>query len=179
MQFWNQFWPAFAANLVAGVVVLLIVYAFLQWYRHPSLTVEAIPRGGAPGRFEFEVMLRNRGKLNFAANEIYWHVFTDSRIEILEATQNAESDHSEISGTLMKHFRGAIDGPLFPNRPWGCLRLWVNTPEQGAFKLHYFISTAHGQFPKYLRKLKDGEARLRSLPCFAEVTANGIVQREQ
>lgn len=175
MEFWYQFWPAFVANLIAGLVVLLVAYAFLRWYRHPALQVEAVLRGSGAEQFEFEVVLRNRGRLNFAANEIYWHIFVDEGIDVLVSTQEAEIDKQEVAGRVMKHFRGSVDGALFPDRPWSLLRLTVQVPISGAFKLHYFISTAYGQYPTFLRRMKDGEARLRNLPYFAEVTANGLV----
>ena len=174
MEFWYQFWPAFAANLVAGIAVLLIAYAFIRWYRHPTLRVEAHLRGAETDQLEIEVMVRNLGRLNFSANEIYWHVFVDDRIQINKSTQEVELDKHEIAGNVVKHFRGSIDGALFPNRPWGAMRMVVTKPREGTLKLYYFISTAYGQFPRYLRSIKNGEDRLRNLPCFAELNSSGL-----
>lgn len=178
MNFWSQFWPSLAANMIAGLTVLVVAYAFVRWYRQPSLRVEAHLRGASAGQLEVEVMARSLGRMNFAANEIYWHVFIDDRLDITSITQDPELDKQLVADNVMKHFRGAIDGPLFPNRPWGLLRMTIRQPQSGVFGLHYFISTAHGQFPVYLRRLKDGEARLRSLPCFADVGQNGLAPHD-
>lgn len=175
MAFWYQFWPAFAANVIAGPAVLLIAYAFIRWYRRPSLQVEAHLRGARNSQLEFEVMLRSVGRLNFSTNEVYWHIFVDAGLQIEKMTQEMEPDMQEIAGHLVKHFSGSVAGALFPDRPWGLMRFIVTKPSNGTFNLYYFVSTAYGQFPRYLRRLKSGEDRLRNLPCFAQVTSGGLL----
>ncbi|MEY2159608.1 MULTISPECIES: hypothetical protein [unclassified Rhodanobacter] len=153
-----------------------MAYAVVRWYRHPMLRIEALLKGENEESIEFEVLARNLGRLNFATNEIYWHIFVDDRIEIAASTQEPEFDKQIVAGNTMKHFSGAIDGALFPNRPWNLLRMTVKRPNANGLGLHYFISTAYGQFPIFLRRLNNGESRQQNLPRFAEINSSGLVK---
>jgi hypothetical protein len=173
-QFWTQFWPGFAANVAAGLVVICIAYLIIRFYRKAAVRVEAQSIKEDSEEIVTRISIRNVGRHIFGPNEVYWHIFVDDKLDIVQVHQEPELDKQLIGGNITKHFRGTIEGSLFPNRPWELLRIVTKKSHNCSGSLFYFVSTSEGVFPKYLRWIRGGENRQAAFPQMAEISTNGL-----
>lgn len=179
-NFWTQFWPAVAANFIAGLAVIFIAYILLRKYRQPRFHIFTVVRAESNDYIEFEVLIRNSGRWMVRGEELYWHIFLDSRLEVISATEAADPVKQDVNGQIMMHFGDIVASPIFSGRPQGLICLRIRRPLQsiGKARLHYFLSTAYGLFPTYLQRIRDGETRQKFLPYFAEVSSTGMLPLE-
>jgi hypothetical protein len=128
--------------------------------------------------FKLTFSVKNTGRISFASKEIYWHVLVDRKLYIAppsldqdgltvdmieEASTTPIPIITTVKGKPFSHYKGLIDGPVFPSRQVKGLTVKVKAPSSGQHDLLYFLSTAHGLFPKSLKTDKEGNIVLETI----------------
>jgi hypothetical protein len=164
-HFWEDFWPNYFSDLVVGILIAI----FLGWVLTAGERIEAkvvlekISR--AESGVNIELVVENTGDVGFRADEIYWHVFIDNRLDIIEKGATVPEPTSIIiKGKPFLSFEELLHAPVFPGRKTRLLTMKVNVPEPGQYVIYYYLSTVHGLFPK------PGRIKRETVPNFGMIT---------
>lgn len=177
-KFWNDFWPNFWSDLIVGVIVATII----SWAIAKSKRVEAsiiananeiqadvianeADTDGATHLIHFAV--RNTCDHSLSSEGIYWHLFIERTcyIDIKAKELNTVQYEAvrEIDKHAFLHVSGLLSAPVYPKRYVEIAEVRVRAPRGRATDLRYFLSTAHGVFPKSLKLSKTGDPDLNTL----------------
>ncbi len=97
----------------------------------------------------------NTGKISFRSEEVFWHVLIDKKV----TPQNPDAGNTDeltVENRSFMHFKGMLDGPVFPNRHNDCFSLTVQTDKIAAGDFLYYLSTAYGVFPRTMKISREG-----------------------
>jgi hypothetical protein len=176
-KFWDNFWPNFWSDLVVGIIVAAII----SWAITKSKRIEASIIADA-NELEADVIAKETDSVGpthlvkFAvrntcdhclSNEgIYWHLFIERSCYIdIDANELSTIQHEadrEIEGKAFRHVSGLLSAPVFPKRYVEIAQVRVRAPRNQQTDLRYFLSTAHGIFPKNMRIDQKGNPDIRT-----------------
>jgi hypothetical protein len=160
--FWKNFWPNFAADLIVGIIIAGLV----SWLLKKLQKVEAQMRIRWKLASDEQLLLCfsvwNTGAINFRSEEIYWHILIEENFQS-DSTQwgIVVKDRAEINGRYFVHYKDILKSPVFPSRYTDCFAVVIpeyKKVEKG--NVRYFLSTAHGIFPRTTKIKKDGDIDL-------------------
>src|SRR5688572_3825369 len=152
-SFWQNFWPNFWADLVVGVIIA----GLIAWVLERSKKIEAIIELNTNTLNETETQLtfslRNSGKIAFRNEEVYWHVFIPTSLQPKIAKLYNDTAAPDAVSVVMWsenfiNYRNMLRAPIFPSRRTNLFDIKVNTANIGKNDCYFFLSTAHGLFPK-------------------------------
>ncbi|HKQ04144.1 MAG TPA: hypothetical protein VJ464_03360 [Blastocatellia bacterium] len=172
-NFWINFWPGFWANLVSSFIVGILITAFISWIIKKRNKAEArilfnlISHESNPREAEFSFFIKNTGRVAFKENEIYWHIFVQGTpppegIPLHRPESQWIRGSITVDGLNFTHYSSLLPAPVFPGV---MLHLFsidgiILSTEKLFF---YYLSTAHGYFPRHLDLSEDGEVILESV----------------
>jgi hypothetical protein len=150
-SFWQDFLPNFFSDLLVGVLIAGFVSWLLSRTKKVAarVTAQASPIDESTLNLGFSV--QNTGRVSFRADEIYWHVFVDDKLDVREVEGTLDQLETPLVGRVFKHYRGLLKSPAFVGRGTALFSLKVELPQNDQYDLYYFLSTAHGLFPKGLK----------------------------
>jgi hypothetical protein len=147
-HFWEDFWPNFFSDLVVGILIAV----FLAWVLTAGEKVEAkvvLEMTSVESGIKMGFSVDNVGDVAFKADEIYWHVWVDNKLDIEERGDKAPKETVEVlDDRTFLYFQSLLDGPVFPGRRTKLFTITVSPPESGQYVIYYLLSTVHGVFPK-------------------------------
>jgi hypothetical protein len=180
--FWKNFWPSFWSNVAADIIVGVLITGLISWVITRSKKVDAKVVLAVAALNESTLKLifsvRNTGRIGFPSKEIYWHVFVNRELYIAPPSLNQDGLTLEmmeearvtpipavavIRGKQYSHYRGLIDGPVFPSRLVEVLTVKTKSVTSGQHDCLYYLPTAHGLFPKSLKTDKEGDVLLDTI----------------
>lgn len=153
-SFLRDFWPNFFSDFFVGILIAGLVSWLLSRSKRVSakISVDASPVDKSIFLLGFSI--ENNGRVSFNSDEIYWHVFIDGNLDMVgdlscTVTRPAEDGYHTYSEDLLRR-------PLFPGRTTNVLTVRVRAPRSGKYNIYYYLSTAHGLFPRGIKEDADG-----------------------
>jgi hypothetical protein len=178
-DFWGNFWPGFFGNLLSDFLISAVLLAFLprilEKTRPAKLEIVASVVDFSP-RVMILFYLKNVGKLDFRADEIYWHVFLEQdRFAFSDVRNNNKNpmkyyEHHMIGDRPYVNFEGQLRAPIFPDRAMALFTMMVSSKldelvidalKRGS--LIYSLSTARGVYPRRPNLFRRAWAHLRKV----------------
>lgn len=154
-EFWINFWPNFLANFASdflvGIVIVGVISAILKKAKKIEAKVTARLEKENDSRFKLIFALLNTGKTQFKTQEIYYHIYIPSSLSPSEYGEETTSTFvkTEEGGYII--FTGLLASPCFPGRSTALIDLRITPKEPQPNNVLYFLSTAHGVFPKGIK----------------------------
>jgi hypothetical protein len=167
-NFWPSFWADFAANFIVGIILTMVI-AWLWDKRKNKVDARILFQLRSldePLAAEFRFVLKNTGNVAFRENEIYWHVFIGEATPSDDLLATDPEPHLIgqvlIDGKNFVHYSGLLPAPAFPGRQLQLFSTYaiLRTTDP---KFYYFLSTAHGYFPRDLEADEDGDPLLEGV----------------
>lgn len=177
VEFWSQFWPNFISSLAAGIIITWVIALIIKMVRKKSLYLNLkVPKNNENNHLIIRIV--NDGKVGFSEKEVYWHIFFDKRINIVETTHQPGPIPHKLGANHFIHFRDLEDKPVFVDSTLECMRVSVQLPQSGVMDIRGYLSTIDGNFPKSLRGRPRKDISLSELPIIGTITPQGIEVNE-
>lgn len=154
-DFWINFWPNFLANFASdflvGIVIVGVIAAILKKAKKIEAKVTARLEKGSDSRFKLLFALINSGKTHFKTQEVYYHVYVASSLSPSEYREETTKTFIKTEEGGYVVFTGLLATPCFPGRSTALFDLLINPTDPQPNSVLYFLSTAHGVFPKGIK----------------------------
>ncbi len=179
--FWSNFFPNLLANLISDLVVGVLLVLIFTWFwsrfTRPRAKVIGHLYQLEQDRVGVSFKIENNGRDSFRAQEIYWHVYIDSAIPLLKDYPKENLPAQSVIGVLNpspaenplvddKPFRkyvGILQQPIFPFSHVPIFTVVVDTKSIRLGNAYYYLSTAHGAFPRHYKVDRRGSVRAKDL----------------
>ena len=153
-SFLRDFLPNFFSDFFVGILIAGLVSWLLSRSKRVGVKMSVDTTYVGESIFLLIFSVENTGRVSFNSREIYWHVFIDGKLDMIgdvsrALTRPAEDGYSTYSEDL-------ITRPLFPGRRTNVLSVKVRAPRSGKYNIFYYLSTAHGLFPKGIKEAANG-----------------------
>ncbi len=157
-SFFQNFWPNFFSDLFVGIAIAGFISWFLARSRKVAAEIIAIAKNPRGLELELEIAVQNTGRVSFNPQEVYSHLYLDKNLYILKVNgrpqQQGEFEKDETGSFYYNRYMLPL--PVFPSRSTTLFTLLVRAPKNGKYDIYWYLSTAHGMFPKRLRQDKQG-----------------------
>jgi hypothetical protein len=164
----STFLEAFSAELIAGLVILIVgsfaVPRYLDWRRKPHLTIINpatrnstfyLTKAG-DGFWEATLELVIKNQTAFSQREWFWHIMIPTKLnpqfESLDQTITCQNNDIATNGQTWRHYFGnaTTKEVIFPKRTLRFnYRIKIKTSEKEAskYQIHYYFNTEFGTSP--------------------------------
>lgn len=164
----SPFWEALSAEIIAGLVLLVIGSFVVPWYldrrRRPHL--EIINPFTRTNKFyltkasnehwvaTLDLVIKNEKR--FSQREWFWHILIplelNPQFESLDQTITCQCNEIEVNGKKWRHYFGNSTPKevIFPNRTLRFnykIKVMTNLTDPKNYKIHYYFNTEFGAWP--------------------------------
>jgi len=162
----TTFWPDFWANFWADLIVGIVIAGLISWVLSKARKVEArmcvrterIDQSSLQLRFS----IWNTGKISFRRDEIFWHALIDKKLKPQTPSDGA-TDEVIADERRFVHVKGMLSSPVFPSRHTECFSVKVQADNVASGDLLYYLSTAHGMFPRSMTINREDKIDLKTI----------------
>jgi hypothetical protein len=162
----QNFWPGFWGNLFSDLIAGILVVAALNWLWRKvdrakiqiSVEIESAAKWAESSLTGLSFVLWNSGRLAFAAQEIYFHIFIDPDIQVNTKTMARSANvfaeevvpgtPSELEPRIFTHLQGDLMTPIFPGSDQVLLLIASVPLRREIYTLYYYCSSAYGPLPR-------------------------------
>ena len=166
-EFWNNFlpnfWANFASDFLVGIVIVSAISIIVRKAKKIEAKVTARLVKESDSGYKLVFALKNSGKTNFKAQDVYYHIFVPAGLSPNEHGDETKRTMVETTEGGYFDFVGLLDKPCFPGRSTELCTLRISPKEPKPHSVLFFLSTAHGFFPKGIKQDQNGNVKFEKL----------------
>lgn len=162
-NFWLNFWANFASDFLVGIVIVWAISVIVRKAKKIEAKVTARLEKESDSSYKIVFALKNSGKTNFKTQEVYYHIFVPASLSPNERGDETTRTLVETAESGYFDFVGLLDKPCFPGRSTELCTLQISQKEPEPNSVLYFLSTAHGFFPKGIKPDQNGQVEFATL----------------
>jgi len=166
-EFWNNFWPnfwaSFASDFLVGIVIVSAISVIVRKVKKIEAIVTAQLVKESDSGYTLVFALKNSGKTNFKAQEVYYHIFVPDGLSPRERGDETTKALVQTPQGGYSDFVGLLDKPCFPGRSTELCTLRILPKEPKLQSVLFFLSTVHGFFPKGVKHDQNGSVKFEQL----------------